>query len=169
MGLFWRSKAEKEAGNKARITQCLECGGKVSSEAGQCPHCNVKYPNGIRCEICCRKGRLSEGKRAGGDGDNTWVHNSCYTELSKEMQSLKYTCPVCKHTQLNEVGPIKYLNEYYPHFKNPCPKCGHHLTGSDYYPVRCIYCKVFLLPLNANKVNNDYAHRTCYKNRSRSA
>jgi hypothetical protein len=144
----------------ATLISCIECGQKLSSAAGKCPHCKAQYAQGRRCEICTKTGRFSNGKHAREDESDIWMHEECYEEIQREFHGVRYTCPVCKHTESCTVKKEPWSNFLYPAFTNPCPKCGHPLDW-HYRATRCKYCRTWVLPIRASNYSEQYAHKKC--------
>lgn len=132
----------------AKLTNCIECDGKVSSEAEQCPHCKTKYPHGVQCAVCSHVVKQSEAwpKTA---GSTKWLHHRCYEKIKVDA----IVCRAC-HTRVN--GSLT----------DKCPKCGH--------PFRVEICYYCHLPIYAEKAkkweqyywhtdskDTEYAHPLC--------
>lgn len=132
----------------AKLTNCIECDGRISNEAKECPHCKTKYPRGVRCLFCEQVMKQPEARSAGFE---SWAHHSCH----ETMKSDTIGCPAC-HTRIN--GPRI----------EKCPKCGH--------PFRIEICHYCYLPvytqkakewetyssLHSDDTDTVYAHPLCY-------
>lgn len=112
----------------AKLTKCIECNGKVSSEAGECPHCKTKYPRGVSCVFCAQVMKHSEARSTREiKQEEPWTHHRCY-ETAK-LKSDTIVCRVC-HTRVN--GSVVAV----------CPKCGHPFRVEIcYYCCRPVYAE----------------------------
>jgi DNA-directed RNA polymerase subunit RPC12/RpoP len=174
----------------AELIKCMECGGMVSSEANQCPHCKTGYIGirGVNCHACGGLLKVSEAIRHSPKSPD--FHNSCYQQISRQIIEKKQTinCPVC--AQPNQFSYGK--SSYYRNSRNPyssgttsrshnterinCAKCGHpyeykQIEANDPYE-HCKYCD-FLLEKNLELKILDvesyyYAHKIC-NNKERQA
>ena len=94
------------------LKKCNECGGKVSKEAYQCPHCHSD-PHGKKCRICGKIMKIAEAVRVLGQkhkmkkgwDDNYYesdeyerhdrfVHQKCLLGLFPDTELM---CPDCRH------------------------------------------------------------------------
>jgi hypothetical protein len=166
MPLFWKSKPAPKAestqiqDNTPRLMPCMDCRGKVSTQAPQCPHCNTKFPQGITCVVCVKKGRYADGVHLG--SGSRWMHKPCYELIMSDLQPYKFTCSVCKHTQM--VDPIK--NNTFS--SKPCSNCGQPIPR-EYQLEACYYCGVTMVVGKGVPINGPFgsvAHRACYKGRT---
>jgi hypothetical protein len=95
----------------AVLTQCVECGRSVSSEADNCPHCN-KYPRFIKCGFCDQELKISESFSS----TSKRLHRSCFESLVSAISP----CPVC-----SKKFEYSALLSYRP----TCPNCGQSLDS----------------------------------------
>jgi hypothetical protein len=142
----------------------MECGGMVSSEANQCPHCktNCYGIRGVNCTVCGEILKFSEARRMQNpffDERSDSFHDSCYQQVSrKSVEKQTINCPVC--TQPNQ---FSYNNR---NQRINCSKCGHPYEGkvqNDTYSC-CFYCGYILeknLEVRIGKTSG-YAHKLCY-------
>lgn len=142
----------------AKLTNCIECDGKVSSEAVECPHCKTKYPRGVYCVFCAQVMKQSEARSTRERRqEKPWAHHRCYETMT--MKSYTIVCRAC-HTRVNGSPTGK------------CPKCGHPFRVNT-----CYYCD---LPVYEEKAKNweeyswrsedrytVYAHPKCYSSNNK--
>lgn len=171
----------------AELIKCMECGGMVSSEANQCPHCKTGSAgiNGVKCHACGSLLKLSEAitfslQGESDYGKSEYFHNSCYQQISRKIEKKQtINCPIC--AQPNQFSYVNYSYRY-SMINNTkrinCANCGHpyeykHIKANDPY-ASCTYCG-FLLEkdlavkiLNPENNKDYYAHKLC-NNKERQA
>lgn len=123
----------------ATLRNCMECGGWVSSQALECPHCTTRYHSGVKCVVCCKILKRTEAlkltKEYGGAENRVSVkffHYSCHREVSQlRMGRARASCPVCK-------SPIEFDTSSFI----ACYKCGHQFPTKLEDPsfASCCYC-----------------------------
>ena len=139
------------------LTKCVECGGDVSSSAGECPHCR-KYPRFVTCSFCGKPLRSSQAVGM--------MHPACYEAYQSSKDVDKFSCPVC-HSQFTHKSfkfvTIMSQDLSYPASTSPCPKCGHPLEV-----VKCEYCGNGLIKGTGETVQRRsqfplYVHKFCVR------
>ena len=158
----------------ATLRNCMECGGWVSSQAPECPHCTTRYPLGVKCVVCCQILKRTEAlklmKEYGGAENRVSVkffHYSCHREVSQiRMGRSRASCPVCKSAI--EFDTSSFI---------ACYKCGHQFPTKLEDPsfTSCCYCGFRLnknLEVQIKEVSRPfldrwitepvYAHKACY-------
>ncbi|HCV29348.1 MAG TPA: hypothetical protein DGO89_03345 [Microcoleaceae bacterium UBA9251] len=158
----------------------MECGGMVSSEANQCPHCKTSRDGirGVKCHVCGGLLKFSESIKRYYDDDekSEFFHHACYQQVSLKIVEKNQTinCPVC--SEPNHFSYGRRERNWRTHFKERinCAKCGHpyeyeQTEENDPY-TNCMYCG-FLLEKNLEVVvknpyggYDSYAHKLCYTN-----
>jgi len=83
------------------ISQCRECGDKVSTEAKTCPHCGVPHPTTEGCTQC---------------------NGSGYIECPACEETGERVCPICRGTGTDSEG--YNCKQCEGNQKIPCSKCG---------------------------------------------
>jgi len=160
----------------ADILKCMECGGMVSSEAYQCPHCKTGGYGiqGVKCTVCGGLLKFSEAHRIDRFEENTdFFHNSCYQKVSQIVDKKKtINCPACTHP--NQFSYATNRGNNFSAFQLNCANCGHpyeyqQTKENDPY-TECKYCG-FLLEKNREVLIKNYyggydhyAHKVCYTN-----
>jgi hypothetical protein len=87
----------------------MECGGMVSSEADQCPHCKTgSYGiQGVKCTVCGGLLKFSEAHRIDRFEENTdFFHNSCYQKVSQIVEKRKQLTVLPARTQTSSVTQL---------------------------------------------------------------
>lgn len=72
----------------AELINCIECGGQISSQAGECPYCKTEYPKGTKCIFCNQVMKQSEAWPIGSisihsGGYPIWAHHCCYNKTHR--------------------------------------------------------------------------------------
>ncbi len=164
----------------AELIKCMECGGMVSSEANQCPHCKTGRNgiNGLKCHACGGLLKLSEAITFSLHGESDYeksesFHNSCYQQISRKIEKKQtINCPVCAQPKQFSYANYSYRYSIINNTERiNCANCGHpyeykHIKANDPY-ARCKYCG-FLLEKDlevkiVDPQNNQdyYAHKLC--------
>ena len=168
----------------AELIKCMECGGMVSSEANQCPHCKGSF-RGVKCKACGGLLTFSEAikvRHSFYEDTSEYFHNSCYQQITCEIVEKKKTinCPVCAQPNQFSYGNYRYHRYSRRHDTERinCANCGHpyeyeQSEANDPY-ANCKYCE-FLLEkdlevkiLNPQNNKDYYAHKLC-NNKERQA
>lgn len=139
----------------ASLSNCMECGGIVSSEANQCPHCKKHGIHGVKCHACGEISKFSEAVRIQKLSDqekNDFFHNYCYQQVGQKIVEKKkiINCPLC--AQPNQFSYANRGSHYMARLHSQdcinCSKCGHpykyeQTKENDPY-TQCTYCEFIL-------------------------
>ena len=165
----------------ASLITCQHCGGSVSSEVRDCPHCHKTNPKGEYCVICHRTFPRAEVLLAP-DGKyilkNSHTCKRCVEAVTSEFGTQTISCPTCGHTErvsLLRTQPGRGADgQVITDFVlsgvwTTCPKCGQPEVKSGI--ESCPHCALPVLVRSsmAQKVQEGYGggyyahyHRHCY-------
>ena len=116
----------------ARIRYCIECNRQISDSALSCPGCATTEPKGVKCELCARQLRRSEGitckrtRSSPSSGPWSWeavAHKDCVDRYFTPPAAL--ACPDCGmllagiNETFTSVGLWKLVER-----GSSCPGCG---------------------------------------------
>lgn len=130
-----------------RLTQCIDCGHSVSTEAHQCPRCGSEQPHGINCRYCLQPTRQvdrvhfscqdSELWRDVDDGTmrcwlkDSFAHRSCLESLLGGRRPCRCCgstlTPTARFNLFSPPRDPKDISVYCappPQRWRPCPNCG---------------------------------------------
>jgi DNA-directed RNA polymerase subunit RPC12/RpoP len=143
---------------KPALSNCVECGHQLSTEAYQCPKCATKRPHGIRCAIC--QDTLVESKTHSLPFPYTCYHRTCIDELYRIPSN--YNCPTCGNS-LSEFDAVPRGERRQKNLQE-CPHCGQpRCLGEEDWCVECglpIYMGFQRSKLNVQK-NGRPMHLVC--------
>jgi hypothetical protein len=158
----------------ATLLRCIDCGKVVSSHASQCPHCQSRYPLGVKCTVCCQILKKSEALQISKDYGKRdipksvkFFHPSCYHQVNQIRTGKTITsCPACQ-------ASIEFDTSSWV----ICNNCGHEFSTQLQDPdfASCCYCGFRLnknLEVKVKDISRQlldgwitetlYAHKICY-------
>src|SRR5215813_8023485 len=93
----------------AKLLKCIDCKKPFSSNLDQCPHCQSRFPQGVRCYICKKLDNVTnlEHKLYGrAPEENQYIDNRCLIAIKNEFESkpAKTKCPTCRQVNTFKIN-----------------------------------------------------------------